>query len=83
MRAHPFHTITVETKRLGRYRVIASVEEAAEYLVYDWPIDKGPLQLEARIACLDCMEGALSVEDARAAFIAAAKDAGVYVKEGR
>ncbi|MDQ0996853.1 hypothetical protein QFZ34_002035 [Phyllobacterium ifriqiyense] len=83
MRAHPFETVTVETKRIGRYRVIASVEEASEYLVYDWPVEKGKLQLDARIACLDCLEGAVSTDAAREAFVAAAKDAGLYVKEGR
>ncbi|UGX87144.1 DUF982 domain-containing protein [Phyllobacterium meliloti] len=75
--------MTIETKKVGLYRNITSVEEAAEFLVYDWPIEKGPLQLQARIDCLDAMENALDAEQARASFIAAVKEAGIFVREGR
>jgi hypothetical protein len=82
MRKYPFRTVTVSTKEVGRYRTITSVEDAAEFLAHDWPTEKGPTHLKARIACLDVMERAVGVGVAREAFIDAAKESGIYIGEG-
>ena len=81
MRKLPFKSITVENGEAGHYRNITSVEEASEFLLHDWPKEKGLAQLAARTACFDAMIGAVLAEDARAAFIKAAKESGIYIAE--
>lgn len=83
MRKYPFRAVTVATKVEGRYRTVTSVEDAAEFLAHDWPTEKGPTHLKARIACLDVMERAVGISAAREAFIEAAKESDIYVGEGR
>lgn len=82
MSMHPFKSVTVATEYVGHYRNITSVEEAGEFMLYGWPTEKGQLHLKARSACLDVMIKALDVKEARDAFIAAAKEAGIYIREG-
>jgi hypothetical protein len=82
MRNLAFNSVTVEMNEAGHYRTISSVQEANEFLLHDWPTEKGLAQLAARKACLGAMMGALSVEDARAAFIQATKECGIYIAEG-
>ncbi|MGH7004677.1 MAG: DUF982 domain-containing protein [Alphaproteobacteria bacterium] len=82
MQKYPFKSVTLATKYAGRYRTISSVEEAGEFMLYDWPTEKGPLHLKARTACLDVMLKALDIKFARDAFIAAAKESGIYIREG-
>lgn len=82
MGQHPFNSVTVATKYSGRYRNITSVEEAGEFMLYDWPRERGPLHLKARLACLDVMIKARDVKEARDAFIAAAKEADIYIRDG-
>jgi hypothetical protein len=48
MRNLPFPYVTVLTDRPGKIRNICSVEEAAEWLVMYWPIEKGEKLMEAR-----------------------------------
>jgi hypothetical protein len=83
MRKYPFRAVTVATKEAGRYRTITSVEDAAEFLAHDWPTEKGPTHLKARIACLDVMERTVTLDIAREAFIDSAKESGIYIGEGR
>jgi beta-glucosidase-like glycosyl hydrolase len=74
--------ITIEINEAGHYRNITSVEEANEFLLHDWPQEKGLAQLAARRACLDALMGKVAAEEARAAFIEAAKESGIYIAEG-
>ncbi|MBZ3695416.1 MULTISPECIES: DUF982 domain-containing protein [Phyllobacterium] len=82
MRKFPFESVTVETKKIGAYRNITSVEEAAEFLLTDWPARHGPTYLAARQVSLDTMEGTRTIDEARAAFIEAAKAADIFIREG-
>jgi hypothetical protein len=82
MRKYPFRAVIVLTKEVGSYRTITSVEDAGEFLAHDWPAEKGPTHLKARIACLDAMERAVGISAAREAFIDAAKESDIYVGEG-
>ncbi|MGN8119512.1 DUF982 domain-containing protein [Labrys sp. KNU-23] len=59
--------------------VIADVNQAAEYLVEDWPIDHGDRYEFARRVCLEVIEGKRDPEDARQAFILAAGEAGITI----
>ena len=72
--------VTVETAKLGKLRVIASTADAARFLLEQWPVDHGPLHLDAREACLAVLDGEKPAEFARDAFVAAAEEAGILVK---
>ncbi|QND54395.1 DUF982 domain-containing protein (plasmid) [Phyllobacterium sp. 628] len=74
-----FEPVTIEMKSSGEQRIIHSVEEAAEFLLIDWPARHGPTYLAAQKVCLDAMEGQQSIMDARAAFVEAAKTADIFV----
>lgn len=61
----------------GSRRVIASTEEASHYLLNRWPVEGGEKYIEARKICLDVLAGLRAPDDARAAFVAAAAEAGM------
>jgi hypothetical protein len=81
MRALPFQHVTIMTGPAGQMLNIASVEEATEFLLQNWPDEKGRKYKAARQACLDALEGRDTARHARSGFIAAAKEAGIYVRE--
>ncbi len=74
-----FLAVTIEIDETGELRNVSSVAEASEILRQNWPVQRGKELSRARRACLDAMEGTGSVEEARTAFVAAAKEAGVLV----
>ena len=76
----PFAGVTIETHVVGRMRTVTSVGEAAEVLLHDWPEAEGEAYRGALHACYEALEGELDVEDARDAFIAAAQEAGIFVR---
>jgi hypothetical protein len=79
MRDLPFPYVTVLTDKPGKTRNICSVEEAAEWLVMYWPIEKGEKLMEARQACRYALEGRITCTAARKAFIEAAREADIYI----
>ena len=73
--------MVIRTSRIGRLRNVGSVAEAAEYLVgSDWP-RRGAQHCAAATACLQALAGEISPEAARQAFIAAAREAGIFIGE--
>jgi hypothetical protein len=76
-----FSVVTVETSRLGQRRGITSVTQAAAFLLSEWPGERGRLHGLARQACLEALEGTITGEMARTAFIDAAKEAGIFVRD--
>lgn len=74
--------VTFETQHIGQYRTIASAEEAAGVLMGQWPREDGKALRKACKACLDALEGRAAPEAARKAFLSAALEAGVFVREG-
>ena len=49
-----------------------------------WPTEgRGPAYRAAVKACFAALEGAGDVESTRQAFIAAAKEVGIFIREGR
>ncbi|WP_183433279.1 DUF982 domain-containing protein [Mesorhizobium sp. RMAD-H1] len=74
-------TIELPSDRIGLYRNVSSADEAARLLVEHWPAGAGDKRLAAMQACLDVMEGRADAGIARAAFIAAAHEAKIYVKD--
>ncbi|OWV92550.1 hypothetical protein ATY81_24415 [Rhizobium sp. R72] len=66
--------------RPGVYRVVTTVEGMAEILTQRWPEEQqGDAWRGALEACLRALETQTNAEAARAAFIMAAKDAGIPV----
>ena len=60
-----------------RLIAVGSTRQAADLLIdVDWP-ERGPRHREATEACLKVLEGYRSTEDARNAFIEAAREAAV------
>nr|ALS91406.1 protein of unknown function (DUF982) [uncultured bacterium] len=54
---------------------VTSAQDAADFLMQDWPTHRTQRHREALEACLKVLEGYRSVEDARVALVAAAKEA--------
>jgi hypothetical protein len=73
--------VCVHGLRAGDVCNISSAREAAEWLMYEWPAatKNSDKARAARQACLAALEGAGETEDARLAFRAAAKEAGIFI----
>ena len=70
--------IAIETRQLGRLRVLNTVADLAHFLLYEWPVHwPGAKHLAARKACIDALEGKLSAGACRVAFVEAALEDGV------
>jgi len=79
-----FRAVVVETDVIGRLRTINSVRDAAEMLVVGWPTKgRGEAYRAALQATYNAIGETLAPAVARMAFIAAAKEAGIFVREGR
>ncbi|THF58710.1 DUF982 domain-containing protein [Ollibium composti] len=82
MRDVPFEKpLTIETARVGRYLTITRVGQAADFLMNQWPGKEGSKHRKALRAVLDVLEQGRDASIARAALIAAAEDADVFVLE--
>ncbi|MFC6490704.1 DUF982 domain-containing protein [Nitratireductor sp. GCM10026969] len=66
----PVH-LTTEAGELD----IRSAREAAEMLLYAWPIGETGLRIQARMTCMKVLAGSEPPELARSAFVEAAKEA--------
>ncbi|MBB3138414.1 hypothetical protein FHS26_006192 [Rhizobium pisi] len=62
-----------------KYKLVATLWDAAQLLTACWPIDDGDEYLIAIRACRDAIHGDISAEDAREALIRAADEAGIPV----
>ncbi|WP_436120190.1 DUF982 domain-containing protein [Phyllobacterium sp. LjRoot231] len=81
MRVLPFHHVTIMTQPGGQILNVASVEEATEFLMQHWPEEKGRKYKAARQICVEALDGRVTPRHARSAFVAAAKEADIYVRE--
>lgn len=75
--------LEVELDETGSYRVISDTAGAAEALLYRWPTDHGRAYSHAKRVCLSVLNGELDGEQARSAFIAAAMEADVSIRQGQ
>lgn len=73
--------VTFETLTLGVYRTISSASEAAGVLLYEWPVDEGPAWTAAQERCLAALEGKADPAESRQAFLLAADEAGVFIRD--
>lgn len=77
-----FDVVTIETNRPGVHLNVTNTLQVAELLVDDWPAERGPSYKKAVKASMDHMSGKASADAVRKAFIAAAKEANIFVREG-
>lgn len=73
--------LEVELGETGSYRVISDTAGAAEALIYRWPTDRGRAYNHAKRVCLSVLNGEMEGEQARSAFIAAAHEADVSIRQ--
>ena len=73
--------VTYEEDDRGGYRTITSAEEAANALLFHWPVDDGDEFRAAQKIMLAVIEGKRPAEDAREAFLRAAEEAGVFIRD--
>lgn len=59
--------------------LIRSVAQATEFLANDWPFSPSETYKRAQDVCQNCFDGEATSEEARAALVAACRDAGVLV----
>lgn len=79
-----FEALTVETDQPGLLVNITNTRQVAEILTGQWPADrKGEAYRRAVVACMEHLRGMQNTEAVRAAFIGAAKEAGIFVREYR
>ena len=73
--------VTFETLTLGVFRTISSASEAGRVLLEEWPVDEGAAWRVAQQSCLEALSGAKDPEESRQAFLLAAEEAGVFVRD--
>lgn len=72
--------VSFEENSRGRFRTIATTEEAARVLTEGWPVQSGKAYRKACEVMLAVLEGKREQGVARLAFIAAADEAHVFVR---
>lgn len=73
--------VTYEEDDRGGYRTIRGTEEAARALLHRWPVDEGEEFFAAQRVFLEVLDGKRTAEEARAAFLKAAAEADVFVRD--
>ena len=71
-------SVQIELSGAG-LRTVASTDDAARCLSYKWPDRTSKAYHRARGMCLDALEGRKPDEEARQAFIDAARDAHINI----
>lgn len=73
--------VTVETMSLGKYRTVTNTKDATRILMTQWPRAHGRRLSKAKKTCFSVLEGAKPPSDARRAFIDAAYEADLNIRE--
>ncbi|APO74846.1 hypothetical protein AM571_CH02034 [Rhizobium etli 8C-3] len=73
--------VTLALEGPDQWVVIHTTQAAAWALIEDWPIEDGPALNKACAVCADVMSGKRNREEARQAFIDAAIEAGIPIKD--
>jgi hypothetical protein len=77
-----FEALTIETDQPGRLINITSTRQVAERLTKGWPQRRGTAYTRAIKACMEYFSGRKNIDAVRSAFIEAAKEADIFVREG-
>lgn len=79
-----FEPVTIETDQPGRHFNVTNIQQIAMRLTTRWPAArKGSAYRKAVHACMAHLDGNRNVDAVRSAFIEAAKEADIFVREGR
>ena len=79
-----FDVVTIETDQPGRLANITNTRQVAERLTGTWPMaHMGAAYRKAVKACMDHLRGKKDAGAVRKAFIGAAKEADIFVRDGR
>lgn len=73
--------VELNIDRFNVCRTIYTTADAAYYLLHKWPAEEGAEYRRARQVCLAALDGRRPANDAREAFLAAAKEADLLVKD--
>lgn len=73
--------LSFQVNRSGEFRTITNTSEAATVLSHAWPIARGRSLKSAKRTCRQVLSGERPPSEARNAFIAAAVEAHIFVKE--
>jgi len=79
----PMEWVTYQTGKIGVYRTVTHVSQAAKALLFEWPLERGKKLQAAKEACVDCLSGKVSADVARKAFLAACEEADIHVRDDR
>lgn len=72
-------SVLVELGGVSGIRTVASTDDAARCLLYKWPDQSSKAYHRAKGLCLDALEGRKPDEDAREAFLDAAREARITI----
>jgi len=73
-------SVQLELAQAGGLRIVTSTDEAARCLLYKWPDQTSKAYHRAKGMCLDALEGRKPDEEARQAFIDAAREAHINIR---
>lgn len=73
--------VTLALEAPGKFTTIGNIQEASWALIEDWPLEDGPALDNALLVIEAAMKGKKTSEDARRAFVAAAHEAGIEIRE--
>nr|WP_210333574.1 DUF982 domain-containing protein [Rhizobium sp. ARZ01] len=65
----------------GKFTTISNIQQASWALIEDWPIDDGEALNRALLVIEAAIKGKKTPEEARIAFIAAAHEAQIEIKD--
>ncbi|KQS96718.1 MULTISPECIES: DUF982 domain-containing protein [unclassified Rhizobium] len=74
-------SVTLALEGPGKYTTISNTTEASWAMIEDWPLDDAPALDRALDICAQVVEGKRPSEDARRAFLAAAAEAEIEVRD--
>ncbi|MBA8876456.1 DUF982 domain-containing protein [Phyllobacterium myrsinacearum] len=81
MDINSFTHVTIKSPRTGRMLMVRNVRDALTVLTQFWSRRQGEKHAHACQACRDALDKTGSVEEARASFVEASREAGIYVTE--
>ncbi|MBD9373523.1 DUF982 domain-containing protein [Rhizobium sp. ARZ01] len=73
--------VTLALEAPGKFTTISNIQQASWALIEDWPIDDGEALNRALLVIEAAIKGKKTPEEARIAFIAAAHEAQIEIKD--
>lgn len=73
--------VTLALEAPGTFTTIGNLQQASWALIEDWPLEEGEALDRALLVIEAAIKGRKTAEQARLAFIAAAHEAGIEVRE--